>query len=236
MVEKDVIEYEIEISTRSSDEIKRLISEINEADKKATNLKSRKLQFESQGAPIQTPSEEQKFGIFAGEMEDFAFPDQSRDKTSKQAIHRPSSFKELERRVEEQESKQNGILQTVQSSGLLAILSGNGDSLINKFLHKIGPIAGPVFIAIGIIDFWLDYMFKPGGPFDRRYKRNLLTEIAKSTDRQLKGLLRQGYAEVRITSIPNLRGGKGLVNTNFNYISKAQIQNQDIELLGKGMI
>jgi len=236
LVEKDVIEYEIEISTRSSDEIKRLISEINEADKKATNLKSRKLQFESQGAPIQTESGAPKFGIFAGEMEDFAFPDKSRDRTSKQPFHRPSSFKELQKRVEESEEKQNSIVQTVQNSGLLAILTGNGDSLINKFLHKIGPIAGPVFIAIGIIDFWFDYMFKAGGPFDRRYKRNLITEIAKSTDRQLKGLLRQGYAEVRVTSIPNLRNGRGLVQTNLNLVSKAQIQNQDIELLGKGMI
>lgn len=232
-MDKDIIEYEIEISTKSSQNVRKLINDLNEADKKVRKFKS------ASGAPIQTDTQ-QKFGIFAGEMEDFAFPDTGRDKTSKQAVQTNNvvirQLNTLQKKVKSlEELKEDERLNMAQNVGFSFLSGGGGKSIISA-LQKLTPVLGPLFIAWGVVDFWLDYMFKAGGPFDRRYKRNLITEVSKTTDRNLKGLLRQGYAEVRITSIPNLRNGRNLVQTNLNLVSKSQIQNQDLEMLGKGLI
>ena len=229
MTEK--IEYEIEISAKSSAEIRKLLSDIDEGHKKVNNAK---VKFESQGAPIQTEHKD-PITILAGEQEDYAFPDKNRDRTSKQAIQRQNQFKELQKKVkslEDQKSETGEMLK----GGAMSFLQGSSViSIGTQFLQKLAPFIGPLFIAWGIVDVWLDYLFKDGGPFDRRYKRSITTEIANLTSRQLKGQLKQGYAEIRVTAIPNLRGGQNLSFTNLSVVNKGGIYSENAEMLGKGL-
>lgn len=230
MTEK--IEYEIEISAKSSAEIRKLLSDIDEGHKKVNNAK---VKFESQGAPIQGEHKE-PITILSGEQEDYAFPDKSRDRTSKQAIQRNNQFKELQKKVKKiEDSQESQAGEMLKSGGMSFLQGGNVVAIGQQFLLKLAPVIGPLFIAWGIVDVWIDYLFKDGGPFDRRYKRSITTEIANLTSRQLKGQLRQGYAEVRVTAIPNLRGGNNLSFTNLSVVNKGGVYSENAEMLGKGL-
>lgn len=230
MTEK--IEYEIEISAKSSAEIRKLLSDIDEGHKKVNQSK---VKFESQGAPIQTEHKD-PIAILAGEQEDYAFPDNTRDRTSKQAIQRNNQFKELQKKVKKIEDKQESeAAGLVKQTGMSFLQGSSIISIGQQFLMKMAPFIGPLFIAWGIVDVWLDYLFKDGGPFDRRYKRQITTEVANLTSRQLKGSLRQGYSEVRVTTIPNLRGGRNLSFTNLSVVNKGGIYSETSEMLGKGL-
>ena len=63
---------------------------------------------------------------------------------------------------------------------------------------------------------------KPGRPLDRRFKRIARLETMNFYERQLQEELRHGYQEIRVTTMPGLRGGQSQVNGNlFEFSSGA---------------
>ena len=56
---------------------------------------------------------------------------------------------------------------------------------------------------------------KPGRLFDRRYRRVARDEVMNFFERQLQEDLRHGNAEIRVTTMPGLRGGQSQVHGNL---------------------
>ena len=100
---------------------------------------------------------------------------------------------------------------------------------LGKVFGKLGRAAGKggligiiALIVYEITLFALDEMMKPGRPLDRRFKRIARLETMNFYERQLQEELRHGYQEIRVTTMPGLRGGQSQVNGNlFEFSSGA---------------
>jgi hypothetical protein len=100
---------------------------------------------------------------------------------------------------------------------------------LGKVLGKLGGAAtkGGIIGIIALIVyeitlFALDEMMKPGRPLDRRFKRIARLETMNFYERQLQEEIRHGYQEIRVTTMPGLRGGQSQVNGNlFEFSSGA---------------
>src|SRR5690348_8123880 len=98
MVDNEEIVIPITISTEESQEIKQLVKDLKSVEHVPETAQRKQPKFKSAtGAPIKTTNAPDKTGIFAGEMEDFAFPDQARDRTSRQAIQRKNIVTETKK-------------------------------------------------------------------------------------------------------------------------------------------
>ncbi len=93
---------------------------------------------------------------------------------------------------------------------------------LGKVLKKLGGAAtkGGLIGIIALIVyeltlFALDELMKPGCPLDRRFKRIARLETMNFYERTLQEELRHGYQEIRVTTMPGLRGGQSQVNGNL---------------------
>lgn len=100
---------------------------------------------------------------------------------------------------------------------------------LTKLLGKYGGAAakGGVYAIIALLVyetvlFALDQMMAPGRPLDRRFKRIARLETMNFYERTLQEEIRHGYQEIRVTTMPGLRGGESQVNGNlFEFSSGA---------------
>lgn len=112
-----------------------------------------------------------------------------------------------------------------QSSNLRKFTSNPAQFFIaglGKVLKKAGGAATKggligiiALIVYEITLFALDEMMKPGRPLDRRFKRIARLETMNFYERTLQEELRHGYQEIRVTTMPGLRGGQSQVNGNL---------------------
>lgn len=93
---------------------------------------------------------------------------------------------------------------------------------LGKAFKKLGGAAtkGGIIGIIALIVyeltlFALDELMKPGRPLDRRFKRIARLETMNFYERTLQEELRHGYQEIRVTTMPGLRGGQSQVNGNL---------------------
>ena len=112
-----------------------------------------------------------------------------------------------------------------QASNLMKFTTSPGQFFIaglGKALKKLGGAAtkGGIIGIIALIVyeltlFALDELMKPGRPLDRRFKRIARLETMNFYERTLQEELRHGYQEIRVTTMPGLRGGQSQVNGNL---------------------
>lgn len=112
-----------------------------------------------------------------------------------------------------------------QASNLMKFTSSPGQFFIaglGKALKRLGGAAtkGGIIGIIALIVyeltlFVLDELMKPGRPLDRRFKRIARLETMNFYDRIQQEELRHGYQEIRVTTMPGLRGGQSQVNGNL---------------------
>jgi hypothetical protein len=112
-----------------------------------------------------------------------------------------------------------------QASNLMKFTSSPGQFFIaglGKALKRLGGAAtkGGIIGIIALIVyeltlFALDELMKPGRPLDRRFKRISRLETMNFYDRIQQEELRHGYQEIRVTTMPGLRGGQSQVNGNL---------------------
>jgi len=95
-----------------------------------------------------------------------------------------------------------------QAIGVGALVARGGPSagfnkLLSSPLTKIigGPIA-IAFLAKTIIDTVMEELLKPGGLFDRRFKRNFEDEFNTLRSRESKGEIRAGLKQIRFSQGP----------------------------------
>ena len=87
----------------------------------------------------------------------------------------------------------------------------------------LARFAGPIGIALlasGFVVQLIDQLVKPGGPFDRRYRRNIETEFAVLTSKKEKEEITQGRRELRVTTMSGLRGPTDQVRSNQDFIKE----------------
>lgn len=84
-----------------------------------------------------------------------------------------------------------------------------------KKLVRGGLIVGIALLIFEMIQFIIAELMKPGRWLDRRFRRIVQQEVLLFTEAQLQQELRQGFKEVRVTTMEGLRGGSGQVGGNF---------------------
>jgi hypothetical protein len=84
-----------------------------------------------------------------------------------------------------------------------------------KKLVRGGIAVGIALLIFEMIQFIISESMKPGRWLDRRFRRIVQQEVLLFTEAQLQQELRQGFKEVRTTTMEGLRGGSGQVGGNF---------------------
>lgn len=126
MADSDVLEIPIEIRAHDSEEIRKLLSEIDAAEEKLRSVKTKKgtrqkeLPSTGSGAPIKYDGTEQdtRGGVFSKFQPDDVLPInfKPKDVTSRQPMQRENEFKRLRAEVERQKQQQNIIKQEQQKT------------------------------------------------------------------------------------------------------------------------
>ena len=92
-------------------------------------------------------------------------------------------------------------------------------ALLKKFskLARAGIYVGIALLIAEIVKFFIEEAMKPGRFLDRRFKRVAQNEIFLFTSEKEQAELRQGFKEVRVTTLQGLRGlaGQGQVYGNL---------------------
>ena len=112
-----------------------------------------------------------------------------------------------------------------QTANLRKFVTNPGSFLIagiTKVLGKYGGAASKagIFGVIALlvyetVMFAIDQLMAPGRPLDRRFKRIARLETMNFYERTLQEEIRHGYQEIRVSTMPGLRGGQSQVNGNL---------------------
>mgnify|MGYP001566893053 CR=1 FL=1 len=205
----DALRIPIEIKTEDIKELQGLIQEINDAKSDIRELKP--LRGKSSSTSSRSPFTSNgglEGGIFSGVRQGETMPSKSRNTTSRQAIQRDSEFSKLREQVNEVEERQNvlgkGLGVLTQATGFGSLLGAKGGSGIQNF---VGGIAGKLFLPIAIatavmelIQQGINLALGPGGPWDRRFKRDIKNEISSAAEREEKLQIRAGDRVIRLTA------------------------------------
>lgn len=81
-------------------------------------------------------------------------------------------------------------------------------ALLRKFskLARAGIYVGIALLIAEIVKFFIEEAMKPGRFLDRRFRRKAQDEIFLFNERKEQQELRQGFKEVRVTTLQGLRG------------------------------
>lgn len=251
----DALEILIEIRTKDSEEIRKLLNDIDSADSKLRNIKSRptsRMPSSGTGAPVQIDyGKDERTGIFSSFITDETLPLKGRDISSRAPFQRENEFKRLRDEVKFTRDQQNEIKRQIepldalfggailgQSSGKgimgvgQNILGGGIVGGLKGTLAKLVPILGTALIAYGFVRTIIDILLQSGMPFDRRWKRELTKELASLTDRKEKQDIAQGLTGIRAGGNSGLRDE--VISTNLEKAKSGNpIYNEHIELLAK---
>jgi len=221
-VQGDNLKIPIEIKTDDLNEIRKLINDITNAEGDIKTLRPRKGRGKGDDSSRSafTQQEDTQGGIFGGQQGE-ALPTQGRDKTSKTPVQKENQFAKLQQDVAQQEQKLNGIgavqgglggLQ--QGIGYASLLGGPSGG--TKALGAITKLAGAAFLPltvvttiIGIANTFLQAALAPGGPWDRRFRRQIDKESANTISLEKKNEINQGFKIIRTQTHPSIRGESG---------------------------
>jgi hypothetical protein len=113
---------------------------------------------------------------------------------------------------------------------------------LGGILGKISGVAGKAFLPLAAImtivstvQLVVSEMFKPGGEFDRRYRRVIKDEIAGSVDQTEKQAIKQGSKVVRVETIAGVRGERGLNSSLSNLLSNNSVYLNDLHQKARGL-
>ena len=99
-------------------------------------------------------------------------------------------------------------------------------------LSKAGGAIAFALLFLEIVQIIIEQLMQPGRALDRRFKKLIDKQILVFTERKEQAELRQGFKEVRITTIGGLRGGFGQVGGNFynpDRISKNYLDSRKLD-------
>ena len=127
------------------------------------------------------------------------------------------------------------------NSGIIAganLAKGGASGILGKLTGVAGKAFLPIAVIMTIIStaqLVVSEMFKPGGEFDRRYRRVISNEIAGSLEQEKKQAIKQGSKVVRVETIAGVRGERGLNSSLSNLISNNGIYLNDLHSKSRGL-
>jgi hypothetical protein len=227
-VQGDNLKIPIEIKTDDLNEIRKLINDITNAEGDLKTLRPRKGRgngddssrsaFGDNKNSAFSKSDDNRGGIFGGQQGD-ALPTQGRDKDSKTPVQKENQFAKLQKDVAQQEAKISGLSNI--TSGLNAGFQGavnlaTSNSKGELILGKLGGLASKAFLPltiittiVGLVQSVLDAALAPGGPLDRRFRRQIDKESANTISLEKKNEINQGFKIIRTQTHPSIRGESG---------------------------
>jgi len=253
----DVLRIPIEIKTDDLEEIQSLINDLDTAENDINVLRPKK--GKSTDTTSRSPFEredEQSGGIFGGQMQE-AMPNKGRDKTSNQAHTRDNAFQQMQEKLNNVESSQATIEQTLggMMSGLFGVdmvsrgltpkmaatgamgsmgavkgvMAGGAAGIVTGLVAKLVWPISIALMGIGFVTTVLDELFKAGGLWDRRFKRDFKRESNIMTSLEDKKEIRAGRRVVRVTTIAGLRG---ITNQQFSNLDMLKYGTAPYDLNG----
>ncbi len=117
-------------------------------------------------------------------------------------------------KVQQFSSKQFGNVRAVATNPFRFMLMAMTAGVVSKFV-KGGILVGFALLIWEIIMWVLDESMKAGRALDRRFRRLAAEEIMGFITRKEQQQLRQGFLDIRVTTMQGLRGGQGQVNGNL---------------------
>jgi len=181
-----------------------------------------------------------------------ALPTQGRDKKSRSPFQRENEFSKMRDQVDEMGQTQGDVVGQLVNLGFLKGVSGGGSKImkgarnaaplagmvsggmkgglmgtmgmsgIQGIVGKAG-IYGMIAMAVmEILKTGIDFMFRPGGAMDKRFKRDMGKEDVKMMDLSQKSDINQGRRIVRVTSSSNLRGTDSQVRSSLDVYKSGQ--------------
>jgi hypothetical protein len=125
-------------------------------------------------------------------------------------------------------------------TGAKTLAAGGAGGVFGRLMGVAGKAFLPAAVAIMVFEMIqsiISEMFKPGGLFDRRFKRIIQNEIAQSADLEEKQRIAQGLQVVRVATQPGIRGQTGQVTSNLNRVinNDVGIYGMDLHMKGKGL-
>ena len=237
----DAVRIPIEIKTEDIEEIDEIVQKLKEAKsdaRTAVPTTKAKAELGESRAPSRIEAFESRGGIFGGEVGGGGGA--LRDKASRAPLQRQNQLTKLQQDVKGLETQASGNAEAVDlltagffgtSVGVGAggaaragiggaknvLKGGMGGGMIGVIAKFAAPI-GIALLAAGLIKNIIDELVKPGGPFDRRFRRNVQQEIAKLTSLKEKAEIAQGKRTFRVTTIAGLTGESTQVRSNLDYI------------------
>jgi hypothetical protein len=133
-----------------------------------------------------------------------------------------------------------GLGMVTQGVGFAQMLGGSAPA--SAIFQKIQGIAGKTFLPLavigqimGLVMTIIDGVIKPGGPLDRRFKRDYSKESLRLDSLADKQEITFGRRVVRVTTISSQRGTSSQVRSNLDYV-KTGVEVFDINgTFNKGM-
>jgi len=189
-------------------------------------------------------------GAFGGQTRE-ALPTQGRDKTSRAALQRENEFSKMRDQVEEMGQTQGNVVGQLVNLGFLTspniagyansagaaaapassmvkggmkggLLGSMGMSGLSGIIGKAGIYGMIIMGVMEIVNTAIDFMFRPGGAMDKRFKREMGKEDVKMMDLSQKSDINQGRRIVRVTSSSNLRGTDSQVRSSLDVYKSGQ--------------
>ena len=241
----DVLRIPIEIKTDDLDEIQSLINDLDSAENDINVLRPKK--GKSTDTTSRSPFErddDQSGGIFGGQMQQ-AVPNNGRDKTSNQAVTQENQFNQMQEKMQQMTSSQQTM--EGQLSGMMSglfgvdmissginkaalgnqagaavgtakgIMTGGAAGMVTGLVSKLVWPISVALMAMGFVTTILDELFKAGGLWDRRFKRDFKRESNIMTSLEDKAEIRAGRRVVRVTTIAGIRG---ITNQQFSNLDQ----------------
>lgn len=137
------------------------------------------------------------------------------------AILASPDFKPVKEKMDKMDQGNVKKIQALSSKqfGNLTSLASNPAGFFStgliRILAKATGAVGIALVLMAFINFVIDEAMKPGRALDRRFKRLAGDEIMQFWTLQEQEKLRAGFTEVRVTTMPGLRGGAFQVDGNL---------------------
>lgn len=195
---------------------------------------------------------DERGGVFGMRTEDDALPTAIRDKKSRSPLQRENEFSKMRDQVDEMQQNQGNIVGSLINAGFLRDIAASNTGLqkaqstlplaniatgglrggfmgaagfgggLKAFAGKAGILGMVAMVAMEVVQSFIDFAYRPGGPLDRRFKRDMDKESVKMIDLNDKSDINQGRRIVRVTTATSLRGTDSQVRSSLDVYKSGQ--------------
>ncbi len=232
----------IEIKTDDLNEIQALIRDIDKTEQEIKPKRGKVKDTTSRSAFVNPPEEDQ-FGIFNEEFKGGRLPSKGKDTKSAAPFQRENEFAKMQETQKELQANQLGMQEVLgmgtKATGFAKLVGGRGTGGLGSI---VSGIAGKAFLPIavittitGLIKTGLDTLLAPGGPFDRRFKRDISNEVVSTLDRAKKAEIAQSLTIIRVSTNAGVRGTASTIQGE-RFAAGNSIYDSNMEARGKGLL